>query len=278
MENFFDLYRKDRWPTIFCPGCGVGTVMNCFHRAFSELDLDQDRVVFVSGVGCSSRIPGYIRADSIHTTHGRALAVATGLSLSNPDLKVIVFTGDGDLGAIGGNHFIHSSRRNADMTVFCLNNNIYGMTGGQASTTTPHRAFSTTTPYGNMEFPFDLAELAVTAGANYVARWTVRNVKELIGSMKRALVKNGFSFVEVASPCPTGFGRRNKMGDPKQMYEWLKIKSVRKEKSELWNMDPVDLNISGQITIGEFVDRNRPSLGSMLKSMLDNEKKSENDL
>jgi 2-oxoglutarate ferredoxin oxidoreductase subunit beta len=160
------------------------------------------------------------------------------------------------------------------MTVFCLNNNIYGMTGGQASTTTPHNAFSTTTPYGNMEFPFDLAELAVTAGANYVARWTVRNVKELIGSMKRALVKNGFSFVEIASPCPTGFGRRNKMADPRQMYEWLKIKSVRKEKSELWRMDPVDLNIRGQITIGEFVDRSRPSLGLMLKSMLD-EKKSE---
>ncbi|MBM4237689.1 MAG: 2-oxoacid:ferredoxin oxidoreductase subunit beta, partial [Euryarchaeota archaeon] len=111
MEDFFDLYRKDRWPTIFCPGCGIGTVMNCFYRAFSELELDQDKVVFVSGVGCSSRIPGYIRADSIHTTHGRALAVATGINLSRPDLKVIVFTGDGDLGAIGGNHFIHASRR-----------------------------------------------------------------------------------------------------------------------------------------------------------------------
>ncbi|MDH7507974.1 MAG: 2-oxoacid:ferredoxin oxidoreductase subunit beta [Methanomassiliicoccales archaeon] len=267
MEDFFDLYRKDRWPTIFCPGCGIGTVMNCFYRAFSELNLNQDRVVFVSGVGCSSRVPGYIRADSIHTTHGRALAVATGINLANPDLKVIVFTGDGDLGAIGGNHFINASRRNAEMTVFCINNNIYGMTGGQASTTTPYNAFSTTTPYGNKEYPFDLAELAVTAGANFVARWTVRNVKEIIGSMKKALTKKGFSFVEIVSPCPTGFGRRNKMGDPKQMYEWLRVKTVRREKTRLWDLDPVDLNIKGQITVGEFVERDRPSLAEVLRSV-----------
>jgi 2-oxoglutarate ferredoxin oxidoreductase subunit beta len=267
LEDFFDLYRKDRWPTIFCPGCGIGTVMNCFYRAFSELNLNQDRVVFVSGVGCSSRVPGYIRADSIHTTHGRALAVATGINLANPDLKVIVFTGDGDLGAIGGNHFINASRRNAEMTVFCINNNIYGMTGGQASTTTPYNAFSTTTPYGNKEYPFDLAELAVTAGANFVARWTVRNVKEIIGSMKKALTKKGFSFVEIVSPCPTGFGRRNKMGDPKQMYEWLRVKTVRREKTRLWDLDPVDLNIKGQITVGEFVERDRPSLAEVLRSV-----------
>lgn len=270
LEDFFDLYRKDRWPTIFCPGCGIGTVMNCFYRAFSELNLDQDRVVFVSGVGCSSRVPGYIRADSIHTTHGRALAVATGINLANPDLKVIVFTGDGDLGAIGGNHFINASRRNAEMTVFCINNNIYGMTGGQASTTTPYNALSSTTPYGNKEYPFDLAELAVTAGANFVARWTVRNVKEIIGSMKKALTKKGFSFVEIVSPCPTGFGRRNKMGDPKQMYEWLKIKTVRREKTKSWDIDPVDLNIEGQITVGEFVERNRPSLAEILRSVKPN--------
>ncbi|MCQ5375499.1 MAG: 2-oxoacid:ferredoxin oxidoreductase subunit beta [Methanomassiliicoccales archaeon] len=267
MEDFFDLYRKDRWPTIFCPGCGIGTVMNCFYRAFSELNLDQDRVVFVSGVGCSSRVPGYIRADSIHTTHGRALAVATGINLANPDLKVIVFTGDGDLGAIGGNHFINASRRNVEMTVICINNNIYGMTGGQASTTTPYNALSSTTPFGNKEYPFDLAELAVTAGANFVARWTVRNVKEIIGSMKKALTKKGFSFVEIVSPCPTGFGRRNKMGDPKQMYEWLKIKTVRREKTKSWDIDPVDLNIEGQISVGEFVERNRPSLAEVLRSI-----------
>lgn len=267
LEDFFDLYRKDRWPTIFCPGCGIGTVMNCFYRAFSELNLDQDRVVFVSGVGCSSRVPGYIRADSIHTTHGRALAVATGINLANPDLKVIVFTGDGDLGAIGGNHFINASRRNVEMTVICINNNIYGMTGGQASTTTPYNALSSTTPFGNKEYPFDLAELAVTAGANFVARWTVRNVKEIIGSMKKALTKKGFSFVEIVSPCPTGFGRRNKMGDPKQMYEWLKIKTVRREKTKSWDIDPVDLNIEGQISVGEFVERNRPSLAEVLRSI-----------
>ncbi|MEM2944437.1 MAG: 2-oxoacid:ferredoxin oxidoreductase subunit beta [Methanomassiliicoccales archaeon] len=267
MLQFFDLYRKDRWPTIFCPGCGIGTVMNCFYRAFSELNLNQDKVVFVSGVGCSSRVPGYIRADSIHTTHGRALAVATGINLTNPALKVVVFTGDGDLGAIGGNHFINASRRNAEMTVICINNNIYGMTGGQASTTTPYNAFSTTTPYGNKEYPFDLAELAVTAGANFVARWTVRHVKEIIKSMKKGLMKKGFSFIEIVSPCPTGFGRRNRMGDPRQMYEWLKIKTAKREKTRYWDMDPVDLNISGQITVGEFVERDRPSLAEILMSI-----------
>lgn len=258
--EFFDLYRQDRWPHIFCPGCGIGTVMNIFYRAFDELGLKLDDCVYVAGIGCSSRIIGYIRGDSIHTTHGRPLAVATGIALSNPKLKVIVFTGDGDLGAIGGNHFIHACRRNADFTVFCINNNIYGMTGGQASSCTPHGAVSTTTPYGNREYPFDLAELAVTAGANYVARWTVRNVKELIRSMKKAILKEGFSFVEIASPCPTAFGRRNKMPTAKQLHQWLEIKSVRREKTRELGLDPVDINYEGNITIGEFVERDRNPL------------------
>ena len=154
MMEFFDLFREDRWPHMFCPGCGIGTVMNCFHRAFAEVGMDQDRTVFVSGIGCSSRIIGYIRADSIHTAHGRALAVATGIKLANPDLNVIVFSGDGDIGAIGGNHFINAARRNVDMAVFCINNFTYGMTGGQVSTTTPYHSFSTTTPYGSGEYPF----------------------------------------------------------------------------------------------------------------------------
>lgn len=259
--EFFDLFREDRWPHMFCPGCGIGMVMNCFHRAFAETGLDQDRTVFVSGIGCSSRIIGYIRADSIHTTHGRALAVATGIKLANPDLNVVVFSGDGDIGAIGGNHFINAARRNVGMSVFCINNFIYGMTGGQASTTTPHKSYSTTTPYGNKEYPFDLSELAVTAGANYVARWTVRNVKELTASMQKAMQKKGFSFVEIASPCPTSFGRRNHMADPKQMFEWLKIISVKREKSQAWGLDQLDLNVGGQITVGEFVERNRAPFG-----------------
>lgn len=258
--EFFDLFRKDRWPHMFCPGCGIGTVMNVFFRAFSQLNIDIDNCVFVGGIGCSSRLIGYIRGDSIHTTHGRPLAVATGIALANPDLKVIVFTGDGDLGAIGGNHFINACRRNADFTVFCINNNIYGMTGGQASTTTPHEAISTTTPYGNKDYPFDLSELAVTAGANYVARWTTLNVKELIRSMRKAMEKEGFSFVEIVSPCPTGFGRRNKMSQITQLYDWIRIRTVRREKTEMLGLDPVDLNIKGNISIGEFIERDRTPL------------------
>lgn len=255
--QIFDFYRKDRWPHVFCPGCGNGTVMNCFYRAFSELNLPLDKTAFVGGIGCSSRIPLYINSDALHTTHGRAIAFATGLKLSKPDLKVVVFTGDGDLGAIGGNHFINGCRRNVDMTVICINNNIYGMTGGQASITTPHDFLSTTTPYGNKEYPFDLSELAVAAGANYVARWTTRHVHELTKSLKTALQKKGFAFVEVISQCPTNFGRRNKMADPTQMLEWFKESSVRREKARTAESDQADLNLAGQITIGEFVDRNR---------------------
>jgi 2-oxoglutarate ferredoxin oxidoreductase subunit beta len=135
------------------------------------------------------------------------------------------------------------------------------MTGGQVSTTTPYRSYSSTTPYGNHEYPFDLSELAVTAGANFVARWTVRNVRELTASMQKAMTKKGFSFVEIASPCPTSFGRRNRMADPRQMFEWLKIVSVRREKSKAWGLDQLDLNLGGQITIGEFVERNRAPFG-----------------
>jgi 2-oxoglutarate ferredoxin oxidoreductase subunit beta len=258
--EFFDLFRKDRWPHMFCPGCGIGTVMNVFHRAFDQLGMDIDDCVFVGGIGCSSRVIGYINGDSIHTTHGRPLAFATGIALSNPDLKVVVFTGDGDLGAIGGNHFINACRRNADFTVFCINNNIYGMTGGQASTCTPHDMRSTTTPEGNKDYPFDLSELAVTAGANYVARWTTRNVKELIGSMAKAMEKEGFSFVEIISPCPTSFGRRNEMPKACQLHDYLKVKSVKRERTMTLGLDPIDLNISGKITIGEFIERDRTPL------------------
>ncbi len=255
--ELFDFYRKDRWPHVFCPGCGNGTVMNCFFRAFNDLGWDLDTTVFVSGIGCSSRIPLYINADALHTTHGRAIAFATGLKLARPELDVVVFTGDGDLGAIGGNHFINGCRRNVDMDVICINNNIYGMTGGQASITTPHDFLSTTTPGGNKEYPFDLAEVAVAAGANYVARWTTRQVHELTKSIKVALEKKGFNFIEVVSQCPTNFGRRNKMADPTAMLDWFKENTVRRDKARGAAVDHVDLNLAGQITIGEFVNRDR---------------------
>ncbi len=257
--ELFEFYRKDRWPHVFCPGCGIGTVMNCFYRAFDGLGLSLDKTVFVSGIGCSSRVPLYINSDALHTTHGRAIAFATGLKLANPELKIVVFTGDGDLGAIGGNHFINGCRRNLDMTVMCINNNIYGMTGGQASITTPHDFRSTTTPMGNKEYPFDLAEIAVAAGANYVARWTTRHVHELTKSIKTALQKKGFALVETVSQCPINFGRRNKMADPTQLLDWFKENSVRRDRSKAAEADHFDLNLAGQITVGEFVDRNRES-------------------
>jgi 2-oxoglutarate ferredoxin oxidoreductase subunit beta len=257
--NFFDFYRQDRWPHMFCPGCGVGTVMNVFYRAFAESGLDQNKTVFVSGIGCSGRIPGYIRADSLHTTHGRPLAFAGGIKVANPELKVVVFTGDGDLGAIGGNHFINACRRNIELTVICINNYIYGMTGGQASTSTPRDFQSSTTPYGNKEYPFDLSEVAVAAGANYVARWTTYHVKSMIKSIKKALLKDGFSMVEIASQCPTQFGRRNKMGEARQVFQWLKSNSITRSRAGSLSDDHLDLNLMGKITVGEFVERDRES-------------------
>ncbi|MGB3479449.1 MAG: thiamine pyrophosphate-dependent enzyme [bacterium] len=262
--KFFDFYRKDRWPHMFCPGCGIGTVMHCFFRAFDASGLDQDKTIFVSGIGCSGRIPGYIRADSLHTTHGRPIPFAGGIKLANPDLKVVIFTGDGDLGAIGGNHFINGCRRNIDLTVICINNYIYGMTGGQASTTTPCGYYSSTTPYGNKEYPFDLSEIAVAAGANYVARWTTYHIKALTKSIEKALLKDGFSFVEIASQCPTQFGRRNEMHTAKQLFEWLKQNSIPRKEAHTLSEDIFDLNIMGKITVGEFVERNREAYTKVL--------------
>jgi 2-oxoglutarate ferredoxin oxidoreductase subunit beta len=255
--KFFDFYRKDRWPHMFCPGCGIGTVMNCFFRAFDASGLDQNKTVFVSGIGCSGRIPGYIRADSLHSTHGRPIPFASGIKLAKPELKVVVFAGDGDLGAIGGNHFINGCRRNVDLTVVCINNYIYGMTGGQASTTTPRDFYSSTTPYGNKEYPFDLSEVAVAAGSNYVARWTTYHVKPLIRSMTKALLKDGFSFVEIASQCPTQFGRRNRLGSARDVFQWLKNNSIPRKRAHILTEDHLDLNLMGKITVGEFVERRR---------------------
>lgn len=194
-----DWFREDRLPHIYCTGCGNGTIINCTLAAVEEMGWKRDETVFVSGIGCSSRAPGYILTDSLHTTHGRALAFATGVKMARPDLHVVVFTGDGDLAAIGGNHFIHACRRNVDMTVICMNNHIYGMTGGQGSPTTPPPgAISSTTPYGGASEPaFDLAELAVAAGANYVARWTSYHVKELTKAVAAGMqTPGGLSFIE----------------------------------------------------------------------------------
>ena len=192
--------REGMWPTIFCNGCGHGVVLEYTFWALEELGWDMDNVVFASGIGCSSRLPGYINADGLHTTHGRAIAFATGIKAANPNLDIIVFTGDGDCSGIGGNHFIHAARRNIDMTVIMINNFIYGMTGGQLAPTAPLGSIATTAPYGNIEPPFDICNLAKALGANYVARWNVSHPYQPIKSVKDALQKKGFALVEFLSP------------------------------------------------------------------------------
>ena len=255
-----DWLRADRLPHIYCAGCGNGTIMNCVLEAVAQIGWDMDDTVFVSGIGCSSRAPGYIRTDSLHTTHGRALAFATGVKMANPRLHVVVFTGDGDLSAIGGNHFIHACRRNIDITVVCMNNFIYGMTGGQGSPTTPIGKTSTTTPYGTEETPFDLAELAVAAGANYVARWTSYHVTELTKAVLTGIQTPGLSFIEVRCQCPTSYGRRNKYRQPGDFITYLRESAILKDRWDRTAAPGAELPTDGFL-IGEFVRRSKPVMG-----------------
>ena len=250
-ENKFTPYmREDRLPHIFCPGCGNGTIMNAFLEGMRKAEMDFDNIAMVSGIGCSSRIPGYMKCDSLHTTHGRALSFATGLKTANKDLDVVVFTGDGDCASIGGNHLIHVARRNINLTVICINNNIYGMTGGQISPTSPKGSFGTTAPYGNMDVPFNLAELVAAAGATYSARWTTIQIENLVSAIKEGLKNPGFSFIEVATQCPTYYGRKNKIRTPTAMAVTLKMNTVFKSAAE--RMRKKDLE--GKIVVGEFAN------------------------
>jgi len=219
-----DLLRGERLPHIWCQGCGLGTAMNTFVSALKWLERqrgwDLDKVSVVSGIGCTGRVAGYLRLDSFHTTHGRAIPFATGLKLANPRLKVVVFSGDGDIAGIGGNHFIHAARRNLDITVICVNNFNYGMTGGQVGPTTPHRARAVTTQYGNFEYPFNLPYLAAAGGASFVARWTVLHARRLFWTLREAMEYPGFSFVEIIAPCSTAYARWNPEGsglDPENL-------------------------------------------------------------
>ena len=254
-ENPVERYlRSDRMPHIWCPGCGIGTTVNCFTRAIDDSGIPMDRLAVVSGIGCTGRVAGYMHVDSFHTTHGRAIPFATGLKLAAPEMKVVVYSGDGDLFAIGGNHFIHAARRNIDMTVICVNNLTYGMTGGQVTPTTPEDAIATTSPYGNFEQNFNLPYLAESCGAVYVARWTVYHVTQLKKAMREAISKKGFSFVEVISPCPTLYGRRNRRGDG---LDELKDYKKRSKIQNGANTRDCDLSIDGPIVVGKFVDKER---------------------
>jgi 2-oxoglutarate ferredoxin oxidoreductase subunit beta len=260
-----EFLRMDRIPHIWCPGCGIGTTVNCFTRALVDSKVNLDKLAIVSGIGCTGRVAGYLRLDSFHTTHGRAIPFATGLKLANPSLDVVVYSGDGDLASIGGNHFIHAARRNVDIKVICVNNLVYSMTGGQASATTPSSAITTTSPYGCYEPSFNLPNLAESAGAAYVARWTTFHVRQLARSMGEALTRRGFCFIEIISPCPTLYQRRNKMGDG------LDAMKFYKEHSKVRNGAPtreVDMSIDGDIIVGKFVDRERPDyLETMQRQM-----------
>jgi 2-oxoglutarate ferredoxin oxidoreductase subunit beta len=218
--------RNGKIPHIWCPGCGYGIIMKSMIRAFDSLNIDKDNLVMTSGIGCASRLPGYMDANTLHTTHGRSLAFATGVKVANPELKVVALGGDGDMTAIGGNHFIHACRRNIDITCFVFNNYIYGMTGGQYSPTTPKAKRATTSPYGNSDNQFDIAQLAIGAGATFVARSTTWHAAPMEKLIKQALEHKGFSVVEIMAGCPTGYGRKNKLSSPTAMIEWQKEASV----------------------------------------------------
>lgn len=260
VHPFAKYLRAEMMPHIWCAGCGNGIVLNCFVHALDELKIDLNKLVMVSGIGCIGRAAGYTFADSFHTTHGRALAFATGVKLANPELEVVVISGDGDLFAIGGNHFIHAARRNIGVKVICVNNLNYGMTGGQQGPTTPLDSITATSPYGNVEHPFNLVHLAAASGSTYVARWTTLHVRRLTQSLKKVLQKEGFCFVEALSPCPEIFGRHNKMRSGLEMMAWFKRASVVENFS-----DPAKADITpDKIVVGEFVDIQKLSYEKLL--------------
>lgn len=249
--------RTDRLPHIWCPGCGLGMILGTLLRAITKSRLDIDKTTIVSGIGCTGRAAGYVKLDSFHVTHGRALPFATGLKLANPDLKVVVFSGDGDLAAIGGNHLIHAARRNMDMTVICVNNFIYGMTGGQLGPTTPESGRTTTSRKGNIETPFNIPHLVGAAGASYVARWTAAHVRQMERAFIEALQKKGFSFIEIISPCPTYYGRMNEQATGLDQMRYYRYNSIVKHYA---NLADVEVSLNGQIIVGKFIDIDKPYL------------------
>ena len=263
--------RIDHLPHIWCPGCGNGVSMRDVAVALDELindpdtDFDRDNIVIVSGIGCSSRAAGYLDFNSIHTTHGRAIAFATGIKMANPKLHVVVLTGDGDCSAIGGNHLIHAARRNLGLTVICFNNDIYGMTGGQYSPTTPTGDKATTAPYGNLDRPFDIALLAAGAGASFAARGDVFHARETTAIIKQAMLHKGFSLVDVYSVCPTYYGRKNKKGDAVEMLKWQRDNLIPMNRFNV--MTPEDL--AGKKPIGILAENDFPEYSEEYQKLID---------
>jgi len=258
VQKAFDIYQylrhEKKFPLIWCAGCGNGIILGSMIRAVHELELSKDQVAMVSGIGCSGRTSTYVDFNTLHTTHGRALAFATGLKLARPELTTLVVMGDGDGLSIGGNHFIHAARRNIDLTAFIYNNSIYGMTGGQVSPTTPMGMIASTAPRGNIENSFDICKLAEAAGASFVARGTTYDTEMLDELVLRAIQKKGFSVLEIITPCPTIYGRYNRLGSAVKMLEAQRDYSVPVE--EALRMSAAELE--GKLVTGVFVDADRP--------------------
>jgi 2-oxoglutarate ferredoxin oxidoreductase subunit beta len=257
------LRHTKKFPHVYCPGCGHGIVLGSLIRSVHKLGLEKDDVVLVAGIGCSGRMAVYVDFNTVHTTHGRVLSFATGIKMANPKLKVIVVMGDGDALSIGGNHLIHAARRNIGVTTLVLNNYIYGMTGGQSSSTTPMDSFSTTTPYGHLEKSFDLVDLARAAGANYVARSTVMHAKHMDKRITTALDRPGFNLVEIMTPCHTQYGRKNRFKSVVDMYSWLKETALPVQKYEALPEE----KRGEKMPIGTFVERDDPGLEEQYEAM-----------
>ncbi|MGQ9584429.1 MAG: 2-oxoacid:ferredoxin oxidoreductase subunit beta [Anaerolineae bacterium] len=263
-EIYKYLRHLKKFPNVWCAGCGIGIVMGAIIRAVDEMGLDQDKVAVLSGIGCTGRMPVYLDFNTMHTTHGRALAFATGLKLARPEMHVIVVMGDGDALAIGGNHFIHAARRNMGLTAIVVNNSVYGMTGGQYSPTTPIGAYATTAPYGHIEQPFPITELSIASGAAFVARSTVFHVNELQQFIEQALQKKGFSVVEAMSYCHTTFGRANNLRTPVEMMRQLKEISLRREA---FAKLPPEAR-QGKIERGVFHDEEKPEYTELYQEVV----------
>ncbi|SFQ39732.1 2-oxoglutarate ferredoxin oxidoreductase subunit beta [Lachnospiraceae bacterium XBB1006] len=257
--------RPEHLPHIWCPGCGNGILMRNVAQAIDNLGLDHDKVVIVSGIGCSSRAAGYMDFNTIHTTHGRAIAFATGIKLANPELEVIVIAGDGDISAIGGNHLIHAARRNIGITVVVFNNNIYGMTGGQYSPTTPRGEKGTTAPYGNIDRSFDIAGLAYGAGASFAARGSSYHVQQTTAYIQQGILHKGFSIIDCASVCPTYYGRKNKKGSAVDMMKYQRDNAVMQEKAVQMSAE----ELKGKLVIGVLAHTNYPEFTAEYQKLID---------
>jgi 2-oxoglutarate ferredoxin oxidoreductase subunit beta len=259
------LRHSKKFPNVWCAGCGIGIVLGAIIQAVDKLQLDKNDVALLSGIGCTGRMPVYVDFNTMHTTHGRALAFATGLKMVKPEMKVVVVMGDGDALAIGGNHFIHAARRNIGLTAIVVNNATYGMTGGQYSPTTPIGARAATAPYGHIEQPFPITELAKASGAAFVARSTVFHVRELERYVAQAIVKEGFSMVEAVSYCHTTLGRINRWGTAPDMMRRLKEQSVTLKRAEGMSEEEK----RGKIIRGVFVDRDIPEYTQLYEQVIE---------